>query len=132
MVSKCFYKKLLAAILKMKLFLIKNQEKNYTNQLLENLIKEKYDHLLLTVFGVQIQQIHSLISNFNKRFRFILFAIDIYSKYPRTIPLKKVRITILMLLRKFQMNQNTARLSPKDVNQIKYGLIKIENFIIDQ
>ena len=39
---------------------IKNEtisRKNYTNQLLENLIKEKYTHLLLTIFGVQIEWI---------------------------------------------------------------------------
>ena len=47
-------KGLLAAVLKMKLFLIKNQQKNHTNQLLENLIKDNYNHLLKTIFVVQI------------------------------------------------------------------------------
>ena len=46
MVYKFFAKKLLVVVLKMKLFLIKNDQKNYTNQLLENVIKEKYTHLL--------------------------------------------------------------------------------------
>ena len=46
MVYKFFTKKLLVVVLKMKLFLIKNDQKNYTNQLLENVIKEKYTHLL--------------------------------------------------------------------------------------
>ena len=46
MVYKFFAKKLLVVVLKMKIFLIKNDQKNYTNQLLENLIKEKYTHLL--------------------------------------------------------------------------------------
>ena len=45
-VYKRFDKKLLAAVLKIKLFLIKNQQKNCTNQLLENSRKEKYTHLL--------------------------------------------------------------------------------------
>ena len=39
-------KKLLVEQLKMKLYLIKNYLKNYANQLLENLGKEKYTHLL--------------------------------------------------------------------------------------
>ena len=37
-----------------KMFLIKNWQKNYTNQLLENLIEEKYIHDLLTIFEMQI------------------------------------------------------------------------------
>ena len=32
---------------------ILNYLKNYTNQLLENLIKEKYTHLLWTIYGAQ-------------------------------------------------------------------------------
>ena len=46
MVYKIFDKK--------KIFLIKNWWNNYTNQLLETLIKETYIHLLLTIFGMQI------------------------------------------------------------------------------
>ena len=47
MVYKCFDKKFLVVLLKMKILLIINLPKNYTPQLLENLIKEKYIHLLL-------------------------------------------------------------------------------------
>ena len=39
-------KKLLVKVLQMKTFLIKNCWKNYTSQLLENLIKGKYTHFL--------------------------------------------------------------------------------------
>ena len=39
MVYKVFDKKLLVVVLKVKIFLIKNYQKNYTDQLLENLIK---------------------------------------------------------------------------------------------
>ena len=39
-------KKFLVAVLKIKLFLINNQQKNYTKQLLEYLIKGKHNHLL--------------------------------------------------------------------------------------
>ena len=42
LVYKSFDKKLLVVALKMKIFLIKNWWKNYTNQLLETLIQEKY------------------------------------------------------------------------------------------
>ena len=46
MVYTFFDKKLLVVVLKLRIFLIKNQWKNYTNQLLENLIKEKYTRIL--------------------------------------------------------------------------------------
>ena len=46
MVCECFDKKILAVVLKMKIFLINNYLENYTNQLLENLIKGKYIHFL--------------------------------------------------------------------------------------
>ena len=43
---QCFINKLLVKVLQMKTFLIKNCWKNYTSQLLENLIKGKYTHFL--------------------------------------------------------------------------------------
>ena len=85
---------LLVALLKMKTFLIKNQQKNYTNQLFENLIKEKYIQFLQTIFGAQIQQICSESVDLIKVLDFH-YVIDIYSKYPWNTPLKdKKGITI--------------------------------------
>ena len=48
------YERLHAEKLKMKLFIIKKQLKNYTNQLLEKLKKQKYTHLLRKIFVVLI------------------------------------------------------------------------------
>ena len=45
---------LLAKVLKIKLCQTGNYQKNYTNQLLENLKNEKYAHLLKITFGVLI------------------------------------------------------------------------------
>ena len=88
-------KKLLVAISKMKIFLKKNQQKNYTRQLLENLMKEKYTHLLLTIFGGADLPEMQLISKFNKGFRILLYVIDVQSKYALAIPLRdKKGITI--------------------------------------
>ena len=50
----CLIKKPLLVVLKMKIFQTNNELKNYTIQLLENLIKERYTHILSTIFGVQI------------------------------------------------------------------------------
>ena len=46
MVYKFLDKETSGSGIKMKIFLIKNYRKNYKNQLIETLIKEKYIHLL--------------------------------------------------------------------------------------
>ena len=46
MVYTFFDKKLLVVVLKMRVCQTSNKQKNYTNQLLQNLIKEKYSQLL--------------------------------------------------------------------------------------
>ena len=51
MACKMFDKKPLVEQLKMKFFLIKNQQKNFTNQLLENLREEKYTHFFREYLG---------------------------------------------------------------------------------
>ena len=54
------------------------------------------------IWGADLEDIH-LISKCNKRFRFLLCVIEIYSKYAWVIPLKKKRkeLQLLMLFRKF-------------------------------
>ena len=62
-----------------------------------------------------------LISKFNKGFRFLLCAIDIFSKYAWVVPLKdKKGISIVNAFQKILDNANL----------IKYGLIKEVNFTI--
>ena len=57
-------------------------------------------------------------------YKFLLYAIDIYISYTWVAPLnEKMALPLLMLFRKFQMNQNA--------NQTKYGQIKGVNFTID-
>ena len=62
----------------MKLYLIRNYQKNYTNQLLEHLRKEKYT--IDNICGTDLADMQ-LISIFNKQFRYLLSLIDIISKY---------------------------------------------------
>ena len=74
-------KKLVVVVLKMKICLIKNYQKNYTNQLLENLIKGKYHSPFIdNIWGANLADMQ-LISKFNKGIRFLLCVIYIYSKY---------------------------------------------------
>ena len=50
---------------------------------------------------------HAIKSKFNKRFRFLLCVIAIYSKYSRVIPLKdKKAVTILNAFQKFLKESN--------------------------
>ena len=86
MVYKFFHKKLLGVVLKMKIVLIKNQQKNCTNILLENLIQEKYTHLIDNIWSADLADMQ-LISKFNEGFRFLLCVIDICSIYAWVIPL---------------------------------------------
>ena len=69
-----------------------------------------------------------LISKFNKRFRFLLCVIDIFSKYAWVVPLQyKKRISIVNAFQKIldkSMELHSER-KPK-----KYGLIKEMNFTI--
>ena len=55
--------------------------KNFTNQTIENLKKEKYTHVLKTVFRAADVADMQLISKFNKELKIVLCVIDIYSKY---------------------------------------------------
>ena len=107
----------------MKLYPIKNWLKNYTNQLLENLRKGKYTHLLQNIWGADLADMR-LISKFNEGFKFLLCVIDIYSKYPWVATKIKKALQLLMLFKKPQMNLIAK--------QIKYGYVKAVKFIIDQ
>ena len=55
------------------------------------MIKRKYNHLLWIIFeniwSADVADMQ-LINKFNKRFTFLLFIVDIYSKYACAIPLK--------------------------------------------
>ena len=68
---------------------------NNRNQLLENLIDN--------IWGTDLADIE-LIRKFNKGFRFLLCAVNIYSKYAWVVPLKnKKGISITQLFKTFQM-----------------------------
>ena len=81
-------------------------------------------HFIDNIWGTNLTEMQ-LINKFSEEFRFLLCVIDLYSKYTWVIPLKiKNKLQLLMLFINLQMNQNT--------NQIKYGLIKAANSIVDQ
>ena len=64
-----------------------------------------------------------LISKFNKRYRFLLCVIDIFSKHAWVVPLKDEKD--VRIVDAFQKILNDSNRKPN-----KYGLIKEANFII--
>ena len=75
------------------------------------------------IWGADLADMQFL-SKFNKGIRFLLWVIDIYSKYAWVIPLKdKTGITITNTFQKYQISQVA--------NQTKYEQIKAVNFTTD-
>ena len=63
------------------------------------------------------------LSKYNKGNKYLLCAIDLFSKYAWVVPLKdKKGVGIVNAFKKFE----TVQIE----NQTKYGLIKVVNFII--
>ena len=63
--------------------------------------------------------------------KYWLFAIDLFSKYAWVVPIKDKKGTSIVNAFKTIISKK-AKQSPKDEgNQIKYGLIKVMNFIIN-
>ena len=85
-------------VLKMRIFQTRNQLKNYTNLLLEDLRKRKVRSSFIdNIWGADITDMQ-LISKFNKVFKFLLCLIYIFSKYTWFIPLKDKKILQLPIL----------------------------------
>ena len=74
------------------------------------------------IWGVDSADMQSL-SKFNKICKYLLCPIDLFSKYAWVIPLKDKKGTSIVNAFKKQFY--------KKENQIKYGLIKAVNFIIN-
>ena len=71
------------------------------------------------IWGVNLADMQSL-SKYNKGIKYLLCEIDLFSKYAWVVPLKdKIGISIVNAFQKI-----------KDVNQIKYGLVRVMNFTI--
>ena len=102
-----------AVVLKLKLHKISNQLKNYTNQLLVNLKKEKYIHHLKTIFGVDSLAVMQLICKFYERIRFLLCVIDIYSKYAWVVPLKDKKV--ITIVNAFQKILDDSKRKPNKI-----------------
>ena len=93
------------------------------NPIIRNLKKRKvYSAFRDNIWGADLADMQ-LISNFNKKFRFLLCVIDIFSKYAWVVPLKdKKGVSIVDAFQKI--------LDDSDRKPNKIWLIKEANFKI--
>ena len=70
------------------------------------------------IWGVDLADMQ-LISKYNKGIRYLLCAIDLFSKYAFAVPLKDKEGTTIA---------NSFQSILDNLNQTKYGLIKVVNF----
>ena len=107
---------------------IKNEikkDQQLANQLHKPIIRKfkkrkVYSSFKDNIWGVDLADMQ-LISKYNKRIRYLLYAIDLFSKYAFVVPLKDEKgVTIVSA---FQSVLNNLKRKP-----IKYGLIKVVNF----
>ena len=63
---------------------------SFINQLLKNLRKKVYSSFRDNIWGVDLADMQSL-SKYNKGIKYLLCAIDIFSKYAWVVPLKDKR-----------------------------------------
>ena len=73
-------------------------------------------------WGVDLADMQ-LISKYNKGIKYILCAIDLFSKYAFVVPLKDKKGTTIV-------NAFQSILDNSKESQIKYGLIEVVNFTI--
>ena len=87
-----------------------NQLNNYTNQLLETLEKTVYSEFEDNILGGDLA-VMQLTSKPNKRFRFLLCIINIFSKYAWVVPLKdKKDVSIVNAFQKI-LNDSAKKLN---------------------
>ena len=80
-------------LLLIELYQTSSWQKHYTNQLLENLKYVNYIHPFY-IWSADLVDMQ-LISKYNKGIRFLLYIVDIYSKYTWIVPLKDKEIAVI-------------------------------------
>ena len=91
---------------------------------IKNFKKRKvYSSFKDNIWGVDLADMQSL-SRYNKGFKYLLCAIDLFSKYAWVIPIKDKKVT--SIVNAFKKIVSKGQRKPK-----KYGLIKVVNFILN-
>ena len=87
------------------IFLTKHWQQNCKKQLSNNSRKKLHSSFIDNTWGADLADMH-LINKFNKRFRFLLCVIGIFSKYAWVIPLKDRDIVFQKILEKSNCKPN--------------------------
>ena len=82
--------------------------------------RKVYSSFRDNIWGVDLADMQSL-SKYNKGIKYLLCAIDLFSKYAWVVPIKDKKGTSIVNAFK--------KIISKKGSQIKYGLIKVVNFI---
>ena len=109
---------------------ITNMQMNFINRLLENLRDGNFIRYLETIFGgVDLVDTQSL-SKYNKEIKYLLCAIDLFSKFALVVPLKdKIGISIVNAFQKIISKGGEAEYKGRRKPN-KIWLIKVVNFTI--
>ena len=99
---------------------------NFLIPLLGIFLKKSVFSFKDNIWGVDLADM-KLISKYNKAIRYLLCAIELFSKYAFVVPLKgKKELLSLMHFKVFLTLQKNKK--NNKTKQIKYGLIKVVNF----
>ena len=82
-----------------------NWQVNFINQLLENSKKEKFIHFLETTFGFTDLADMQLLKKYHKGIKYLLYAIDLFSKYTWVFPLKDKKRTSIVNALKYNLRR---------------------------
>ena len=82
------------------------------------------------VWGFDLADMQSL-SKYNTGIKYLLCAIDLFSKYASVIPIKDEKGGSIVNAFKKIISGKSKQSVKDEENQIKYGLIKVVNFIIN-
>ena len=97
---------------------------NLINELSENIFKRRvYSSFKENIWGADLVDIQ-LISKCNNGIRYLLYVINLFSKYAWVVPWKDRKGITILLLMHFKVFYTV-----QNANQAKYGLIKVLNFI---
>ena len=95
MVNKFFIKSLVKVVLLMNQII--SWQMSFINRLFKNSRKENFIHHIEAIFwGVDLADMKSL-SKYNKGIKYLLCAIDLFSKYARVVPLKDKKGLVLLM-----------------------------------
>ena len=92
--------------------------------------RKVYSSFRDNIWGVDLADMQTL-SKYTKGIKYLLCAIRLFSKYAWVIPIKDKKGTSIVNAFKKIISEKSEASLKDERSQIKYGLIKVVNFIIN-